>query len=513
VALVSTAVVRCLLLTSIVLLSLMGTGVAAAAEPPNQNDPCARGGKNTCGTTGKGSYRTYEFGPRWFGDFRGAVSDFDGATFCIDLRFWYPSRAFGYEPRSAAGLRNRDGDAVSAINLRRMSYALWRFGRSDSATQAAAVMLYVHRLMGDGAPGEVDPSALSAASRSIYRRIESEAARFAGPYRVRATLPENLIAGRKAEAEVQVLGAGGHPVPDVELTVRATGADGVAERIDTGESGTAKLALTPTDPAAGVALTVRAASLPADLPILYVPNKRKPARNAQRLVAPASTAVEGEAKAPVKAAPAVVTQVSAPVVERGTAITDTVRVTGLAGQTVTVQAALYGPYPAPDKMTCTDQPVWSGSFVASADGEYVTAPVTLTVPGYYTYRESIADSPSVVGVETKCGEAAETTLVRGAPAITTQISAQETGPGAKISDTAVITGLGQLPATVQVELWGPYPTREAMTCEGTPFWKGEFAAAGDGSYQTEDVTLGAAGYYTYREAIAATDAYPAVVTP
>ncbi len=483
--------IRALLLA--VLLILVSGGAAVAAEPPDQDDPCARGGKDTCGTTGKGSYRTYEFGPRWFGDFRGAVPGVDGPTFCIDLRFWYPSRSFGYEKRSAEGLRNRDGDALSASALRRMSYAMWRFGRSDSATQQAAVMLYVHKLMGDGAPGEVTPRALSARSRAIFKRIQREVKRYAGPYRVRATLPEGLVAGREAELEVEVLGAAGRPVPDVEVSLDGAGADGLPETVDTGTSGTATVAFTPTDPGAGVRVRARAADLPADLPTLFVPSKRKPARNAQRLVAPAGEAVAVEASAPVKAAPQVVTQVSAQTAAPGAQITDTVKVTGLAGQTVTVEAALYGPYAARDAMTCEDQPVWTGSFQAAADGSYVTAPVTLTVPGYYTYRESIAESDTVTGVETPCGEATETTIVRGTPAIRTQISAQESTPGSEITDTAVVSGLGRLTATVQVELWGPYASPADITCQGEPFWTGTFEAAGDGSYVTEAGGAGRGG--------------------
>ena len=193
------------LVLSILLIGVAGGATASAAEPPDQDDPCARGGRDTCGTTGKGSYRTYKFGPRWFGDYRGAVPGVSGGTFCIDLRFWYPGRQYDYEKRSAEGLRNRDGDALSSSGLRRMSYALWRFGRSDSATQQAAVMLYVHRLMGDGAPGEVTPTALSKGSRAVYRRIVREAERFAGPYRIRATVPDGLVAGKEAELEVQVL--------------------------------------------------------------------------------------------------------------------------------------------------------------------------------------------------------------------------------------------------------------------------------------------------------------------
>ena len=197
------------------------------------------------------------------------------------------------------------------------------------------------------------------------------------------------------------------------------------ETASTGDGGTATVKLTPTDPSAGLKLSVRAPGLAADVPVLYVPARRDAARNAQRLVAPAGTSARVEASAPVKAAPQVVTQISAQSAAPGSAITDTVKVSGLAGQTVTVQAALYGPYPAPDKITCTDAPVWTGSFVADHDGDYVTAPVTLSVPGYYTYRESIADSPTVTGVQTACADAAETTVIRGAPAITTQVSAQQ----------------------------------------------------------------------------------------
>jgi hypothetical protein len=108
------------LVLMVVCLAFAAPGVAAAAEPPNQHDPCSRAGRNTCGTNGKGSYRDYRYGVRWFGDYRGAVPGVAGGTFCIDLRFWYPSRAFGYERRSAEGLRNREGAVVPAAVLRRM---------------------------------------------------------------------------------------------------------------------------------------------------------------------------------------------------------------------------------------------------------------------------------------------------------------------------------------------------------------------------------------------------------
>ena len=361
--------IRRALLLSVVLLGTIGGAAASAAEPPNQNDPCAQGGRNTCGTTGKGSYRTYEFGPRWFGDYRGAIAGVDGPAFCIDLRYWYPSRSFKYVKRSAAGLRNRDGAAISASDLRRMSFALWRFGRSDSATQQAAVMLYVHKLMGDGAPGEVVPSALSAASRKVYRQVVRDAGRYAGPYRVRATLPDKLVAGREAEAEIQVVGAAGRPVPGVEVALRATGAGGLPATVDTGASGIAKVKLTPTDPAAGVTLDATAASLPADLPALYVPSRRAPARNGQRLAVPASAPAAVTARAPVSVAPKVVTQVSAQAVAPGATITERVVGPRPAGQPVTVVGRALRPVPGARRAHLRRRAGLDGRFVAAGDGE------------------------------------------------------------------------------------------------------------------------------------------------
>ena len=43
---------------SLLLFPFLGGGVAHATEPPNQNDPCARNGRDTCGTTGEGSLLT-----------------------------------------------------------------------------------------------------------------------------------------------------------------------------------------------------------------------------------------------------------------------------------------------------------------------------------------------------------------------------------------------------------------------------------------------------------------------
>ncbi len=151
-----------------------------AAEPPNQNDPCSRAGRDSCGTTGVGRYATYRYGLRWFGDYRKAVPGEDDPTFCIDLRFWYPSPKFKYKERSTDGLKSRAKKAVPATRLAYMNYALWKYGRSDNVTRQAATMLFVHHLMDDGAPGEIDPGAISPQIEATFNRISDEAKKFAG---------------------------------------------------------------------------------------------------------------------------------------------------------------------------------------------------------------------------------------------------------------------------------------------------------------------------------------------
>ncbi|MEV4419694.1 class F sortase [Patulibacter sp. NPDC049589] len=613
------------LLLVLVLLALhSGAPPAGAAEPPNQNDPCSSAGRDTCGTTGIGAYKRYRYGVRWFGSYRGAIPGVTLPAWCIDLRFWYPSTAFAYEQHSAVGLRSKEGKTLSAAELRQMSWAIWNHGRGKAAGEQGAVMLYVHSLMGDGAPGEVDPKAIGVKAR--FDRIARDARAYAGPYRIEAKAPKQATAGTKVNVTVRVIAASGRAVPGVRVDLQGSaGAAGLPASVRTSSKGSATVAATPNDVKGGLRLQLRTEELAATAPDLYVPTKGASKRSAQRLVVPASTTVAaatsttvvpakltvttaatpgaillgesnrdtvtiggappgwkgtvtvrayGPARTPeelrcdvppvaqvsytagagaspappitpgaagwygyqvtvdstpevigqttpcavpeerfrVEVQPAVRTEVSSLVADPGVALSDTAWVTGLSGEPAVVGAKLYGPYPTRAAMTCTDTPAWQGSIDVPGDGEYRTDPVTLTVPGYYTYREDIAAQGFVRAFQAPCGETTETSIVRGTPAIHTQISSQDTAVGTEVTDTAVVSGLGKLTAPVAVELWGPYPTKEAITCEGTPFWKGSFDATGDGSYVTAPVKLAQAGYYTYREAILPGEGYAGVQT-
>ena len=136
-----------------------------------------------CKTLGVGFYKSLRYGSRWYGDFSGAVPGLEH-TFCIDFRYWYPAAQHRYRLLASAGLHNRNGERVSTEHRQRMAYAVWTYGRSTNRAQQAAVMLYVHSLMGDARQGEVDPAAVSARVAALFRRVSNAASRYHGPYRV-----------------------------------------------------------------------------------------------------------------------------------------------------------------------------------------------------------------------------------------------------------------------------------------------------------------------------------------
>src|SRR5205823_3180640 len=138
---------------------------------------------------------------------------------------------------------------------------------------------------------------------------------------------------------------------------------------------------------------------------------------------------------------------------------------------------------------CDGKPVWSGSLAAPKDGTYRTEPVRLTTPGYYTYQERIVGSALVRPVQTGCGETSETTVASARLQIATSVSDQQATVGAQIHDTVVVSGLGSLSVPVTVDLWGPFASPGAIRCTGTPHWTGTITAAGDGTYQTQPVTI------------------------
>ncbi|HVW18827.1 MAG TPA: Ig-like domain-containing protein, partial [Solirubrobacteraceae bacterium] len=365
---------------------------AHAGSPPDPHDPCAHGGRDSCGTTGAGFYASYRYGLRWFGDYRvpGAPK-----AFCLDLRYWYASRSYRYRPQAGV-LRNRDGVRVPLERERRIAYAIWRYGRSDDPARQAAVMLYVHALMGDARPGETDPAAVGHGVAAVYRQVARDSARYHGPYRVAARLPSALVVGRPATATIRVLSAHGKPVRSVRLTLAAAGTDGVPATVTTNAAGVARLRLTPM--ATALRLRVRTEPLAAPRLRVLAPSAPAARRNGQRLAVPfAQPAAATIVRDDVHATPRLATHASAQATAPGGAIRDTVTVGGIGRSSVTIGVALWGPFASRAAIRCAGMPYWSGTIAARGNGSFPTPQVTLERAGYYAFQETISAGPQISG--------------------------------------------------------------------------------------------------------------------
>jgi Sortase domain len=494
----------------LVLARMIAPAASAAAVPPNPNDPCGSAGHDACGTTGVGFYAASRYGVRWYGDFRGVAGPAQH-LFCIDLRYWYASRGYGYRPATGT-LRNRDGKPVSLANQQKLAYAIWTYGRSIRPKQQAAVMLYVHSLMGDARPGELEPSLLGSAVSTLFRRIARDAARYHGPYRIESKLPSTLVAGTRAEATVRVLSAEGAPVPHVRLTLSTNGTASTPSRVRTDASGVATVALTPTR-ASGVRLALSTEPLAPQRPRILSPTTGAAAANGQRLALPTSERVSTTLTAEVTASPRLATVVSAQEVVPGQEIHDRVMLTGLGTLRVRVQVELWGPFATRGEIACTGTPYWTGSFVAEGDGTYPTTPVRVDRAGYYSFRERIAPGASNIGFVAPCAETTETALARARPQLATTALPEVSRPGSSVSDRIQVQGLGRTTAEIEVELFGPFASRAAVRCSGRPFWQGRIEVEGDGLVRSPAVHLTRAGFYAFRERLVRSALVPEIRTP
>jgi hypothetical protein len=164
-----------------------------------------------------------------------------------------------------------------------------------------------------------------------------------------------------------------------------------------------------------------------------------------------------------------------------------------------VNVDLWGPFATRSAIRCTGTPAWRGTVTAIGDGTYTTAPVKLNAGGYYTFHESIADTPAYGGFSGVCAETAETTTVHASPSLATQVTSQVARPGAGIADQVKVSGLGTTPARIEVTLYGPFATRAAIGCKNSPAGQTSFTARGDNVYTSPPIRISKAGFYVFRE--------------
>ena len=161
---------------------------------------------------------------------------------------------------------------MSVSNLQKAAYAIWTYGRTTNPNEAAAVMLYVHSLMGDARPGELDPAALNPSVVDLHAVVLRNSARYHGPYRVVVTLPAGIGAGKTGTGQVRVISGAGIAVPNVELSLSVDRRRRAVDR-KTNANGVATVALRATS-ADGVRLKATTEPLPATLPTIYTADHR-----------------------------------------------------------------------------------------------------------------------------------------------------------------------------------------------------------------------------------------------
>ena len=228
-----------------------------------------------------------------------------------------------------SGARNTEGEVVPLERQRRIAYAIWTYGRSTSATQQAAVALYVHSLMGDARPGGADPAALGL--RSNPRSSGSpRRERYHGPYRVETPSSGPLRVGEPASLTIRVVSAAGHALPHVPLGLSSRGVAAPragSERTQTECADRLHADAGRTAPHHG---RVRPGRVDAAEGVRSYDAGR--GRNGQRLAAPSSKRVSTVTTATVEASPVVTASASAEVVRPGDRIFARIGVTGSAGR-------------------------------------------------------------------------------------------------------------------------------------------------------------------------------------
>jgi LPXTG-site transpeptidase (sortase) family protein len=394
-----------------------------------------------------------------------------------------------------------------------MAYAIWTWGRSGEANRQAAVMLYVHGLMGDARPGEVDPAGVSAAVADVYEQVADDAARYHGPYRVVVGAPSRLRVGEQGTATIKVVAASGAAVPNVELKLTAEGAS-VPAHVSTGDDGVATVTFTART-ADGATIDAETEPLASTQPVIYAPTVPAAAVNGQRLAAPASQVVSGSSRTTAFKAQALVASTAEPSeITLGDTVHDRVTLKGVDdGYQAVVTARLYGPFRSAGAIRCDGEPAWEGQWQANGPGEYTTREVKPPKPGWYVFRQSVPANAASNGAETNCTDPLERVKVIAQPLVHTQVSDQQVKPGASITDKVTVEGLGGEKATIQAALYGPFPSQDAINCDGTPVWTGTVEANGDGDYTTEPFKTKTPGYYTYRESLAASEFVKPTQTP
>ncbi|MEA2715954.1 MAG: hypothetical protein QOI99_271 [Actinomycetota bacterium] len=209
-----------------------------------------------------------------------------------------------------------------------------------------------------------------------------------------------------------------------------------------------------------------------------------------------------------KANTVLTTTASAPIALGGT-ISDTAHLAGGFNPTGTITFELSGP----GDTFCSAAPVFTSPAVTAVNGngDYVSGAYTPTQAGLYKWRARYnGDANNLGDGPTACLDPAESVLVAGGlvtPTLTTTASASVPA-GGQIHDTATLAGGVAPTGTIGFQLFGPDDTTCATPVGTIP----SVTVAGNGQYQSADVTASTPGTYRFVATYSGDVAHNAVVT-
>ncbi|AZI57139.1 hypothetical protein EH165_02110 [Nakamurella antarctica] len=214
----------------------------------------------------------------------------------------------------------------------------------------------------------------------------------------------------------------------------------------------------------------------------------------------------------VKWIPSVTTVTSAAIASAGTALTDTLTVTGVhPTQPVTISTTLYGPFaelPATSTGPAADAPkVGTVSVTVTGPGTYVTPALTLPSAGYYVWYETIpGDNFHTPWTPPTFPQTYETTVVKSTPSVTTVTSVAVASIGTQLTDTLLVAGVNpNHQVTITSTLYGPYTVLPATSggpgANDPQVGTVTTSVTGPGTFVTPALTLPATGFYVWYETI------------
>ncbi|WP_225847252.1 collagen binding domain-containing protein [Streptomyces sp. HPF1205] len=232
-------------------------------------------------------------------------------TYCADPERRGPDSAGAYgAPKAVSSWTSSvTGKPVPAEDLRYAAYVVSRYGQTRDPVQAAAVDADVYQWLAGGTYGingsrgrqRLAYPVVPAAARTLALRYLTEAARYAGPYTLRLTLPAAEVhAGQKVTATVKVTSTStGAPIPDVAVAWSESGSAIARGTVTTGTDGSASWTFR-TGQRGTATLTAEASGLPATG--LQILRPRNPAAQRMLLAGTTSTAKDTVSMA-VRSAP------------------------------------------------------------------------------------------------------------------------------------------------------------------------------------------------------------------